>query len=108
MECGVGWIFTKQRHVTLLEGFATYRLVSSTLVAEGLAIKAAICAASNSEMRYLNLLSDSLTLVTLLNNGGVINKLKSLTHLSRKANVPADTLVEEALKLFRLSSAPEL
>lgn len=120
LNCGLSWIFTNQSRITLVQGSATQQFVSSALVAEALALKAAISAASSSELREINVFSDSLSLVSLLSSGSVVNELKSILfdircllrsfssisfiHIPRLSNMPADALAKAALLSLNVSS----
>lgn len=78
LDGGLGWIFINHSKITLSQGSATIQFAPSALVAEALALKAAITAASTSEIRELNMFSDSQSFVMLLNAGSEINELKRI------------------------------
>lgn len=121
LDYGIGGIFTSQSNGTLSQGSTSCRFVSSWLVAEALALKAALIAASNSEIRELNVFSDSQSLIMLLNSGSVINELKIILFdilcLSRSfsssirfmfvlrlANESVDTLAKSTLRSLCIAS----
>lgn len=110
-----GKIFSNQSNRTLFQGSSSYRFISSTLVGEALALKAALVGASSSEIRNINMYFNSQSLVMLLNSDGVINELKSILfdirclmssfslsihfmYVPRTANKLADTLAKSALR----------
>lgn len=65
---------------TLNQASAFCRQVPSALVAEALAVKVALIAVHNADIRSLTLCSDSQSLVTLLNSSDVINELKTILY----------------------------
>ncbi|KFK29632.1 hypothetical protein AALP_AA7G159000 [Arabis alpina] len=67
------------KNLPLHHASVTCKLVSCSLIAEDLALKAALIAAIISGFRCLICSSDPVSLVTLLTNG-VVNELKSLLH----------------------------
>lgn len=65
-KCGLGWILYDAKNSIVESSSSHWRLVSSALVAEALAVKAALTAAVSSHVLSLNVFSDSKTLVLLL------------------------------------------
>ena len=114
---GMGWFFTNRDTGFIAQDSTNRRYVASALVAETLAVKAALTAAISSGFRALTIYSDSKTLVTLLTSGGKCVELQSLLHdihmlctflesisfcfVPRSENNEADSLAKAAL--FNLS-----
>ncbi|WZY87150.1 hypothetical protein YC2023_033534 [Brassica napus] len=108
---------------SIIERSSTHRLyVPSALVAEALAVKAALVTAVSSHIRCINVFSDSKNLISLLKSQGQDVALKGVLHdivmlassftsisyfyLPRLANVDADSLAKAAL--YSLSSVDTL
>ena len=114
---GMGWFFTNRDTGVIAQDSTNRRFVASALVAETLAVKAALTAAVSSGFRALTIYSDSKTLVTLLTSGGKCVELQGLLHdihmlcaflesisfcfVPRSENNEADSLAKAAL--FNLS-----
>lgn len=109
-DSGIGWCFKDANSKILSEASSSRRNVASALIAEALALKAALIAAKSAGYKALTCFSDSLSLVTLVNSNRMINELKSLLHdisclrkgftfisfafIPRSANALADTLAK--------------
>lgn len=115
-NCGLGW-FLRDAGKLETEGFSSHRrYVPSALVAEALAVKAAVATAVSSHVNRLTVNSDSKNLVLLLRNQGQDVALRGLLHdirvlarsllsisfvyVPRLANTQADSLAKAALASF--------
>ena len=92
--------------------------VASPLVAEALAVKAALLDVVDNDFSQLNLFSDSKSLITLLNSSSITLELQSIlfdirvlsrrfeaisfSFISRVGNATADSLAKLALRVFAL------
>ncbi|KAG7585605.1 Ribonuclease H domain [Arabidopsis thaliana x Arabidopsis arenosa] len=110
--CGLGWIFRNPQNVVIHQGSSSRPFVASALVAEALALKAAITSALALGVSRLACYSDCQDLVCLLDADGQANELDgiledirelcsvflscSFHHVSRLYNVEADTLAKSA------------
>ena len=110
----MGWHFRDNMSSPAGSTFSKRRSVSSALVAEALALKAAITEAANRGIDSLRVFSDSKTLISLLatkkNNIWIQGTLFDIHHLSssfssisfcfipRVGNAIADTLAKAALR----------
>lgn len=120
-NCGMGWQLRDANNLIAENSSSHRRFVPSALVAEALAVKAALSAAVSSHVRSLTMYSDSKNLVALLKNQGHDVALKGVLHdirvlarsldsisflfIPRLSNIDADTLAKAAL--FHLpASAP--
>lgn len=113
-NCGLGWCLRDDDASHTEESSYHCRSVPSTLVAEALAVKAAINATVSSHVRCLNVFSDSKALILKSQAKDVV--LKGILHdisilassfesipfnyLPRLANVVADSLAKSALYSF--------
>ncbi|KAG2315050.1 hypothetical protein Bca52824_018172 [Brassica carinata] len=112
-NCGLGGYLHDATNACT-ETFSSHRrYVPSALVAEALAVKAAITAAATSHVSSLNVFSDSKALILLLNSQDQDVALKGILHdirilalsftsisfffISRLANTVADSLAKTAL-----------
>lgn len=112
-DCGLGWLL-RDTDDSVAERSSSYRrFVPSALVAEALAVKAALSAAISSHVSSIRVYSDSKTLISLLKSQGKDVVLKGVLHdisvlarsfssiqfmfVSRLANVEADLLAKAAL-----------
>ncbi|CAH8260986.1 unnamed protein product [Arabidopsis lyrata] len=118
--CGLGWIIENPLKVSLFQGSSSRPYVSSVLVAETLALKAAINVALAQGVSRLACFSDCQELMLLLNADGHANELDGLledikllktkfTSISfhfvpRIENVMADSLAKSALLSCNVSS----
>lgn len=118
-NCGMGWLLCDASNSTIDSSSSHRRFVPSALVAEALAVKAALSAAVSSHVSCINVFSDSKNLISLLKSQGQDVVLKGLLHdivmlaksfnsisfcyLPRLANVCADSLAKAGL--YSLSSA---
>ncbi|KAH0924512.1 hypothetical protein HID58_016768 [Brassica napus] len=112
-NCGLGWYLQDAEKVHT-DCFSSHRrFVSSALVAEALAVKAAFMAATSSHVSSLNVFSDSKVLISLLKSQTQDVALKGVLHdifimaqtfqsisfhfIPRLTNVVADSLAKSAL-----------
>lgn len=118
-NCGMGWLLCDASNSTIDSSSSHRRFVPSALVAEALAVKAALSAAVSSHVSCINVFSDSKNLISLLKSQGQDVVLKGLLHdivmlaksfnsisfcyLPRLANVCADSFAKASL--YSLSSA---
>ncbi|XP_013739997.1 uncharacterized protein LOC106442922 [Brassica napus] len=118
---GMGWIFKDLGGSTLAQGSDARSFVSSALMAEALALKAAISSAIHLGFLNLRCLSDSRNLISLLTTDSSVIELQGILHdirvlsssllsisfvfTPRLANVCADGLAKTALRLL-VSSPP--
>lgn len=116
----MGWQFCDASGVCAENSSSHRRHVPSALVAEALAVKAAVTAAVSSHVRCLNVYSNSKTLILLLKSQaqdvvlkGVLHNLTVLTKSFESIsfnfipllnNVPADILAKSALYSLTFSS----
>lgn len=115
-NCGLGWLLRDAGNLET-EGFSSHRrYVPSALVAEALAVKAAVATAVSSHVSRLTVNSDSKNLVLLLRNQGQDMALRGLLHdirvlarslhsisfvyVPRLANIQADSLAKATLTSF--------
>lgn len=75
---GHGWLFTNPEGASVVHHFSNRSHVASPLVAEALAVKAALLDAVDNDFTQLNLFSDSKSLVNLLNSTSHTLELQSL------------------------------
>ncbi|KAG7588642.1 Ribonuclease H domain [Arabidopsis suecica] len=110
--CGLGWIFRNPQNVVIHQGSSSRPFVAPALVAEALALKAAITSALALGVSRMACYSDCQDLVCLLDADGQANELDgiledirelcsvflscSFHHVSRLYNVEADTLAKSA------------
>ncbi|XP_009137100.1 uncharacterized protein LOC103861146 [Brassica rapa] len=110
---GMGWLCTTQAGTTIFEGTTSQEVVGSALIAEALALKAALEAAKSQRIQELVCFSDSKSLINQLTGNTSVNELKGILHdvnvLSRsftfisfnfvphRCNVAADRLAKGAL-----------
>lgn len=110
---GLGWICLKPDGATLVQGSTSTEVVATVLIAEALALKAAMEAAISHKVKDLICFSDSKSLISLITGNKSVIELKgilhdicvlslSLTSISFKfinctCNVPADQLAKDAL-----------
>lgn len=119
-NCGLGWHFQPPGGAAPTSFTSNRRFVSSALVAESLAVKAALLSAANQGVQRLKVFSDSKTLISLIikreSNVTVGNILCDISQLAssfavisfhfipRTANSAADALAK--LALFELQNLP--
>ncbi|KAG5399431.1 hypothetical protein IGI04_021245 [Brassica rapa subsp. trilocularis] len=112
-NCGIGWLLRDADNAIAESSSSHQRYVPSALVAEALAVKAAITAAISSHVSSIRVYSDSKTLISLLNTQGQDVVLKGVLHdisvlarsfssisfmfVPRLAIVEADLLAKAAL-----------
>ncbi|CAH2061332.1 unnamed protein product [Thlaspi arvense] len=77
---GLGWVLKDSSDITLFQNSGSQQYVSSALVAEGLALKAAITDAASSDITELSCYSDSKNLIALINGNGNSVELRSILH----------------------------
>ncbi|KAF3598060.1 hypothetical protein DY000_02025448 [Brassica cretica] len=110
-QAGLGWVFDDPASPS--HHHATSTLVASPLLAESLAVHAAITSALSCEMNSIKILSDSQTLINTINrrsmNLEIFGVLQDIYLLSssfksikfefvvRSKNVQADSLAKQAL-----------
>ncbi|CAL9225059.1 unnamed protein product [Arabidopsis halleri] len=118
--CGLGWVSKSAQKSVIQCGSSSRPSVSSVLVAEALALKAAITAALALGVSRLACFSDCLELTTLLSSNGQANAIDGILddirelcsvfisctfhHVSRADNVEADTLAKSAISRCNISS----
>ncbi|KAH0869941.1 hypothetical protein HID58_076963 [Brassica napus] len=119
-NCGLGW-YLRDASGTAIESSSSHRrFVTSALVAEALAVKAAITAARSSFVSCLNVFSDSKALILLLKSQDQNVVLKGILHdirilalsfesisyyfVPRLANLEADHLAKSALYSLSLDA----
>lgn len=112
-NCGIGWQLRDSENSLAEYSSSYWRSVPSALVAEALAVKAAINAAVSSQVSSLTVNSDSKNLILLLKTQGQDVALRGVLHdihvlassltsivyvfVPRLANVQADLLAKAAL-----------
>lgn len=117
---GQGWRFTTSSSVELKHQSSNRRHVAAPIVAEALAVKAALLDAVANDFLQLNVFSDSKSLINLLNSSASTVLLHSVlfdirvlcgrfesisfSFVPRLGNVVADSLAKSALK--RLVTSP--
>lgn len=110
---GLGWICLKPDGTTLDQGSASIEVVASVLIAEALALKAAMEAAISHEVKDLICFSDSKSLISLITGNKSVIELQGILHdicvlshsltsisfkfINRTCNVAADQLAKDAL-----------
>ena len=113
---GQGWHFTTSSGVELKHQSSNRRHVAAPIVAEALAVKAALIDAVTNDFSQLNVFSDSKSLINLLNSSvstvllqSVLFDIRALCcrfesisffFVPRLGNVVADTLAKSALRLL--------
>ncbi|CAG7868669.1 unnamed protein product, partial [Brassica rapa] len=118
----IGWLLRDADNAVAESSSSHRRYVPSALVAEALAVKAAITAAISSHVSSIRVYSDSKTLISLLKTQGQDVVLKGVLHdinvlarsfssisfmfVPRLANVEADLLAKAAL--FSIDSVETL
>ncbi|XP_056852263.1 uncharacterized protein LOC130501385 [Raphanus sativus] len=111
---GLGWIFSGSTLRTPITGSAVEASVKSPLVAEAVAIRAALCMATNLEITSIEVLSDNQTLVRAISGItqakeiiGIVKDIRSIasefasssfSFIPRSQNSTADALAKEALR----------
>lgn len=111
---GLGWIFSGSTLRTPITGSAVEASVKSPLVAEAVAIRAALCMATNLEITLIEVLSDNQTLVRAISGItqakeiiGIVKDIRSIasefasssfSFIPRSQNSTADALAKEALR----------
>ncbi|XP_018488331.1 uncharacterized protein LOC108858992 [Raphanus sativus] len=111
---GLGWIFSGSALRTPITGSAVEASVKSPLVAEAVAIRAALCMATNLEITSIEVLSDNQTLVRAISGItqakeiiGIVKDIRSIasefasssfSFIPRSQNTTADSLAKEALR----------
>lgn len=118
---GMGWVFTNQAGLTSFEGSTSKEMVGSALIAEALALKAAMEAAISKGIQDMVCFSDSkLLLISQITENKHVNELQGVLHdicvlsrsllsisflfVPRRSNVVADGLAKEALSSLLNSS----
>ncbi|KAG5396712.1 hypothetical protein IGI04_018526 [Brassica rapa subsp. trilocularis] len=112
-NCGLGWQLRDATKTVAESSSSHRRFVPSALVAEALAVKAAMIAALSSHVSSLHVYSDSKALITLLKSQdddvvlkGVLHDIRILAlsfesilycFIPRLANCDADSLAKSAL-----------
>ena len=112
-NCGLGWQLRDSTDSCTEQGSSHRRFVPSALVAEALAVKAALTAATSSQVCSIRVYSDSKSLIKLLNSQdcdvslkGVLHDINCLAHsfesisfcfIPRLANCVADSIAKTAL-----------
>ncbi|WZZ92349.1 hypothetical protein YC2023_120928 [Brassica napus] len=112
-NCGLGWYLRDATNTCTENSSSHRRYVPSALVAEALAVKAALTAAVSSHVSCLNVFSDSKALILLLKSQGKDVIMKGILHdirilalsfesisfffIPRVANSVADSLAKSAL-----------
>ncbi|KAL0889743.1 hypothetical protein Bca101_013726 [Brassica carinata] len=119
-NCGLGWQLRDAEGSCAESSSLHRRYVPSALVAEALAIRAAVSAAASSHVSSINVFSDSKALILLLNSQGQNVALKGILHdihllaqsfnsisfmfIPRLANTQVDSLAKSALYQLCFSS----
>lgn len=120
-NCGFGGVFSGWRPHREIEPLqASRRFVSSALMAEALAIRSAVMHAASLNIKSLMILSDSLSLVQLLKEGGSVPALFgilfdiyhfsstfsviSFSYVPRLSNIMADSVAKSDLLLLNSTS----
>ncbi|KAL0692388.1 hypothetical protein Bca4012_059568 [Brassica carinata] len=119
-NCGLGWLLQRPGAAESLPFQSNRRFASSVLVAEALAVKAALLKASTLRAQRINVFSDSKVLMSLINRRemdisvrNVLLDIFSLSHsfvsvsfhfIPRVGNAAADSLAKAAL--FYLKNIP--
>ncbi|CAG7907135.1 unnamed protein product, partial [Brassica rapa] len=112
-KAGLAWIINGPDNKRITQGIEVKEYVFSPLIAEALALRAAISTAVNLDLSGLRVFSDNITLIRAINNDmqakeiyGIVNDIQriasafvaiSFSHLNRKNNVEADCLAKQAL-----------
>ena len=120
-NCGMGWHLRNPTNSFIESSSSHRRFVSSALVAEALAVKAALVGAVSSHVSSIYMYSDSKILISLLKSHGQDVVLKGVLHditmlaqsftsisfiyIRRLANVQADSIAKADLHSIS-SSAP--
>ncbi|KAL0813181.1 hypothetical protein Bca101_069624 [Brassica carinata] len=115
---GQGWVIYDHHGVLVRRCSSNRSHVGSPLVAEALAVKAALLDVVDNDFSQLNLFSDSKSLITLLNSSSITLELQSIlfdirvlsrrfeaisfSFISRVGNATADSLAKLALRVFAL------
>ena len=115
---GMGWFCPDTAGSTILQGSASCPFVASAIVAEALALKAAIKAAISHNIKDLICFSDSKGLINLITGNTSVIALQGILHdisvlssslssisfkfIPRHCNTIADRLAKEALFLFQI------
>ena len=118
-NCGLGWQLRDPMNAASESSSSHRRSVPSALVAEALAVKAALTAALSSHVRRLHVYYDCKVLIMLLKSQDQNVVLKGLLHdirilaqsfesilyffIPRLANNVADSLAKSALNVLRFS-----
>ena len=116
-NCGIGWLLRDADNSIAESSSSHRRYVPSALVAEALAVKAAISAAISSHVSSIRVYSDSKNLISLLKTQGQDVVLKGVLHdigvmarsftstsfnyVPRLANVEADLIAKVALSSLK-------
>lgn len=117
---GMGWVFTNQAGLTSFEGSTSKEMVGSALIAEALALKAAMEAAISKGIQDMVCFSDLKLLISQITENKPVNELQEVLHnicvlsrsllsisflfVPRRSNVVADGLAKEALSSLLNSS----
>lgn len=120
---GQGWVFFDPSVVELKHHSSNRRHVAAPIVAEALAVKAALLDAVTNDFYQLNIFSDSKSLINLLNSSSSTVLLQSVLFdiralsarfesisfyfTPRLGNVVADSLAKAALSQFVISPGGE-
>ncbi|XP_013607858.1 PREDICTED: uncharacterized protein LOC106314545 [Brassica oleracea var. oleracea] len=113
-RAGLAWICTGNEGNTMQQGTELQESVASPLVAEALAVRSAIIAATSKEIKNLRVLSDSSTLIRAITTNrqekeifGIVFDIQQISsvfqsisfdYLPRAQNLQADRLAKETLR----------
>lgn len=92
-NCGLGWQLRDTTDVVSESSFSHRRCVPSALVAEALAVKAAVSAALSSRVSLLHVFSDSKNLIMLLKSQDQHVVLKGILHDIRVMALSFDSIL---------------
>ena len=114
---GLGWICYKPDGAMLVQGSNSAEVVPSVIMAEALALKAAMEAAISHDIKDLVCFSDSKSLISLITRNKSVVTLQGILHdlgvlslslssisfkfVNRNGNLVSDRLAKEALFLFQ-------
>ncbi|XP_056849002.1 uncharacterized protein LOC130499116 [Raphanus sativus] len=113
---GLGWIFSGATLGTPITGSAVEASVKSPLIAEAVAIRAALCMAITLEIASIEVFSDNQTLVRAISGTtqakeiiDIVKDIRSITSefasssfsfIPRSQNLTVDSLAKEALRFY--------
>lgn len=114
MTAGFGWVFEGGTLSTPITGSSSQNSIISPLVAEAIAMRSALCMASNLEIPSIRIFTDNSTLARAISSNhqykeiiGIVHDIRSISsvfasvsisHFSRSENSIADGLAKAALR----------